>query len=109
VHVWPGPDCRGALYLDAGEGFGHREGALRRVHYACKPSGKGISVTAASTGPYPTWWTATTLVVHGVPRAPTDARTGGGGALAVQYDPALGAARVSLPGAGAEFPVRMRW
>ena len=109
VHVWPGPDCRGALYLDAGEGFGHREGALRRVHYACNPSGQGISVTAASTGPYPTWWTATALVVHCVPRAPTDARTAGGGALAVRYDPALASATVSLPGAGAEFSVRMRW
>ena len=31
LQVWPGPDCRGALYLDAGEGSGHRAGELRRL------------------------------------------------------------------------------
>jgi alpha-glucosidase len=109
IHVWPGPDCRGALYLDAGEGFGYREGALRRIDYKCTPGADGIAVTATSSGPYPTWWTATRLVVHGVPRAPTDARTAGGGALAVQWNPGLQAATAALPGGGAEWSVTLRW
>ncbi len=109
VHVWPGPDCRGALYLDAGEGFAYREGALRRVTYSCAPARDGIAVTATSSGPYPTWWTATQLVVHGVPRAPKHAWTAGGGALAVRWDASVQAATASLPGGGAEFSVTLRW
>jgi alpha-glucosidase len=113
VHVWPGPDCRGELYLDAGDGFGYRAGELRHVHYMCTPAADGISITAASAGPYPTWWTATNLVVHAVPRAPGDARVDGGtasgGALAVHWDSATQSATAVLPGGGAEWSVTLRW
>jgi alpha-glucosidase len=105
LEVWPGPDCRGELYLDAGEGFGYRRGELRRVSYTCAPSPDGISVTATSAGPFPTWWTATQVVVHGVPRAPTASA----GAADVRYDAARQAATATVPGGGAELSVGLRW
>lgn len=106
LHVWPGPDCRGELYLDAGEGFGYRSGELRRVSYSCQPAPDGIAVTATSTGSYPTWWTATEVVVHGVPRAPSAAT---GAAPGVRYDAARQAATATVPGGGSEFSVTLRW
>jgi alpha-glucosidase len=105
VHVWPGPDCRGELYLDAGDGFGYRAGELRRVSYSCAPSPEGIEVTATSSGSYPAWWSATRLVVHGVPRRPSMAS----GATKLRYDPGRQVATATVPGAGADFSVTLRW
>ena len=106
VEVWPGPDCRGELYLDAGDGFGYREGELRRVSYSCTPSPHGIAVTATSTGSYPTWWAATRVVVHGVPRQP---RVASGAAPSVRYDAVRQEATATVPGGGAELSVKLRW
>jgi alpha-glucosidase len=106
LHVWPGPDCRGELYLDAGDGFGYRSGELRRVSYSCKPSPDGIAVSATSTGSYPAWWTATQVVVHGVPRPPAAAS---GADTSVRYDAARQAATVTVPGGRAELSVSLRW
>jgi len=105
IEVWPGPDCRGELYLDAGEGFGYRTGELRRVTYDCVEANDSITVSAASRGTYPTWWTATRLVVHGVPRAPrAESET-----LALRYDATRREATATLPGSGSEFSVTLRW
>ena len=105
LHVWPGPDCRGELYLDAGDGFGYRQGELRRVSYACRPSPDGIAITATSSGSYPTWWSATQVVVHGVPRQPTIAS----GASMLRYDAARQAATATVPGGSADLSVSLRW
>ena len=104
LEVWPGPDCRGELYLDAGEGYGYRDGELRRVHYTCTPAEGGIEVTASSEGPFPPWWSATLVVVHGVPRPPAAADR-----AEVQYDAARQAATVAIPGGRADFTVDLRW
>ncbi len=109
LHVWPGPDCRGELYLDAGEGFGYRAGALRRIHYSCVPAEGSITVSATSVGPYPTWWTATEVVVHGVPREPTAEAGADGASPAVRYDAARQAATATVPGGGADLSVTLRW
>lgn len=107
LEVWPGPDCRGELYLDAGDGFGYRAGELRRVSYSCTPSADGISVTARSEGSYPPWWTATRVVVHGVPRAP--AATVGAGHHAASWDAGRQAVTVTVPGGGADLSLALRW
>jgi alpha-glucosidase len=109
LHVWPGPDCRGALYLDAGEGFGHQAGELRRIRFACEEGPAGITITAASEGSFPTWWSAAELVVHGAPGVPAAASEAGGAALQTRYDPARRTATALLPGGAADFSVTLRW
>jgi alpha-glucosidase len=108
LDVWPGADCQGALYLDAGDGFGYRGGELRRVRFRCEARPDGIAVSARSEGTFPTWWTATQVVVHGVPRAPRLAR-GPAGATAPVRDPAAASATVALPGAGADWAIELSW
>ena len=105
LEVWPGPECRGELYLDAGEGFGYRSGELRRLSFTCTPIPEGMEVTSTSAGSYPTWWSAIQVVVHGVPRPPTATGT----AVEVTYDAARQAATATVPGGGAEFTVRLSW
>jgi alpha-glucosidase len=107
LEVWPGSDCRGELYLDAGEGHGYRAGELRRIHYTCTPAEGGIAVSATSEGPFPTWWSATEVVVHGVPRPPS-AEVGGAPAD-VRYDEARQAATVTVPGGEADLSVTVSW
>jgi len=108
VQVWPGPDCQGSLYLDAGDGFGYREGALRRVAFRCQAGPEGVTVSAASRGDFPTWWTSTQVVVHGVPRTPRLGRAPLDAAAPI-HDPAAGSATVSLPGAGADWSLEVKW
>jgi alpha-glucosidase len=107
LHVWPGPGCRGELYLDAGEGFDYRAGALRRIHYSCTVTEGSIAVSATSEGRFPTWWNATDVVVHGVPRPPV--AEAGGALTEVRYDAVRGTATVTVPGGGAELSVAVSW
>jgi len=109
VDVWPGASCAGGLYLDAGDGFGYAAGELRRVAYACTPEAAGIAVTSqTAAGSYPTWWTSTRLVVHGVPAQPTSVLLGGA-TPPWSYDADAKALTVTLAGAGADWTVRAGW
>jgi alpha-glucosidase len=111
VHVWPGKDCAGALYLDDGASVAYRAGdagASRRVVYACQATNGGIDVAATSTGGYPTWWRATEVVVHGVPRAPREVKATGF-AGAPRHDAAARTLTVTIPGGGADWTVTARW
>ncbi|MGC4000225.1 MAG: glycoside hydrolase family 31 protein [Anaeromyxobacter sp.] len=109
LDVWPGDDCRGRLYLDDGESFAYREGALRRVAYTCAARPGGITVQASSTGTYATWWSGTALVIHGVPSAPTEVTAAGVEAPGWSYDAAAQALTIQLPGGGADWTVTAAW
>jgi alpha-glucosidase len=66
LHVYPGPDCRGALYQDAGDGFGYRTGAFYRARFRCEVSGGTVTVRRdAVEGRLRPWWRSVRVVVHG--------------------------------------------
>ncbi|MFO0582563.1 MAG: glycoside hydrolase family 31 protein [Anaeromyxobacter sp.] len=109
VDVWPGAACAGALYLDAGDGFGQAAADARRVAYACTPGTASVTVTSqTAAGTYPTWWSETRLVVHGVPSAPVTVKKGDA-AVPFTYDAAGKAATVTLAGGGADWAVQLAW
>jgi alpha-glucosidase len=109
LEVWPGEDCTGNLYLDAGDGYGYQTGELRRITWSCQPHANGISVSSATvSGAFPTWWSSTRVVVHGVPRAPTAVTIG---ANSVPFDYAEGAQTLTatVPGALADWILAANW
>jgi alpha-glucosidase len=97
LHVYPGPDCRGALYLDDGVSLDYREGAYLRREIRCAAGERSLEVRlAAREGRYPPWWSAVSLVVHGLKAAPRRVLLDGGAAASV-FDRAHGTATVRLP------------
>ncbi len=108
LDVWPGGQCSGSLYLDAGDGYGYQTGDLRRIAYTCVASASGISVLSSSTGAFATWWNSTQVVVHGVPRTPATVDSGGI-TPSWQYNPASYSLTVMLPGDAADWTVTASW
>ncbi len=73
LHVYPGPDCAGSLYLDDGVSFDYRAGRFLRCSYRCEPTATGLLIREAATeGAYPGWWTEVAVILHDVdaPRDP---------------------------------------
>jgi alpha-glucosidase len=63
LHVYPGDDCRGELYLDDGVSI---EGASLRQAITCHVTAKGVSLHfARREGSYPPWWKSIQVTLHG--------------------------------------------
>jgi alpha-glucosidase len=109
LEVWPGADCRGALYHDDGESFAYQKGAFRRVAYECERTDASLTVRARSTGTHPVWWNETRVVIRDVPRAPLKVLDASGAALVHVFDTAKKTLNVTLPGRVADFELRASW
>jgi len=98
LRVYPGPDCKGGVYLDDGHSFAYKRGAWLRQEFSCEVDAAGLRVKVARpTGGYPAWWKSLDIVVHDWPTANTSATLSGGGKPAVHYDAAARTLRVSIP------------
>ena len=109
LDVWPGERCEGSLYLDDGQTLAYENGAFRRISYVCQPHRNDIGIRSESSGTFATWWRGTRLVVHGISRAPRSAVDARGTALAHEYDEEHHRATVHLPGASADWVVRLTY
>ncbi len=91
--VYPGPDCRGAIYLDDGVSFAYRRGEALRQVVRC--DGRGLAFDARE-GRYRPWWREIHVVVHGwtraVPRVVLEGRT-----IPAQVDAATETLTFDLP------------
>ena len=109
LDVWPGEACEGSLYLDAGDGYGYQAGELRRVGFACDATESGITVrSTTASGAFPTWWSSTRVVIHGVPRAPSGVTSGVAG-MQWQYAEDSQVVVATLPGGLADWSVSAAW
>jgi alpha-glucosidase len=63
LHVYPGADCRGELYIDDGVSI---SGPSLRQQVTCNATGKGVTLHfGAREGSYPAWWKSIAVTVHG--------------------------------------------
>jgi alpha-glucosidase len=63
LHIYPGEDCRGQLYLDDGVSVA---GPNLRQQVTCTVSAKGIALHfGAREGSYSPWWNSIAVSVHG--------------------------------------------
>jgi alpha-glucosidase len=77
LRVYPGEDCKGALYQDDGHTFAYQKGEFLRIEYTCSVS--SASVTIRSTiekNAYKPWWSSAELTMYGAAAAPKEVRVG---------------------------------
>jgi alpha-glucosidase len=60
--VYPGADCRGALYLDDGESLAYKSGGYLRQSLTCDAASLSFG---KREGTFPPWWTGFDVVIHG--------------------------------------------
>jgi alpha-glucosidase len=90
LDIYPGPDCRGDLYLDDGLTV---NGAKLRQTIRCSVTAKGLSLQFGSRrGSYKPWWKSIAVTVHGWKG---DAAVRGGSPAS--YDPSAQTLRFSIP------------
>ncbi len=65
LHVYPGPDCRGALYADDGTSFAYRSGGFLRLAYRGETTAGGTVLREADrSGSFRPWWREVEIVLH---------------------------------------------
>jgi alpha-glucosidase len=98
LRVYPGPDCRGSLYLDDGTTFDYRRGAFVRLALSCAEGAEGVTVrTGAAEGSFSPWFSSLTFAIHGAKTRPKQVTVGGKPVRAFTYDAAKHVVNVSAP------------
>jgi alpha-glucosidase len=73
LRVFPGPDCKGELYVDDGKTFAYRDGNFLRMSFTCNVAQdqSRINVHIGShRGNYPVWWHQIIIEVNGISQKP---------------------------------------
>jgi alpha-glucosidase len=98
LRVYPGPDCRGSLYMDDGATFDYRKGEFLRLAASCQESADSVRVTTgAAEGSYKPWFGSIAFVIHGLRAAPKQVTVDGKPVHDFRYDGAKKAVTVVTP------------
>ncbi|HEX4049137.1 MAG TPA: TIM-barrel domain-containing protein [Elusimicrobiota bacterium] len=106
LHVYPGPDCRGALYQDDGRTFAYQRGKYLRESFSCLAAPESVTVeNHVEHDGYKPWWSTAKLVVYGFKKAPREARVADKASSGWTYDGKTGAVSVIVPHARKDWRV----
>jgi alpha-glucosidase len=110
LHVYPGPQCRGSIYLDDGHTFRYQQGEYLRQTLTCQSDGNSVSVNfGARQGSYAPWWKFFEVVIYDWPSAHAEAKVSGSTyPLKTSYDAKQHALHVTLADVSAEAELRIR-
>jgi alpha-glucosidase len=87
LRVYPGPDCRGSLYLDDGDTFDYRRGAFARLPLACTETADTVTVqTGPVEGAYTPWFSSIVYSIHGAKAKPKQVAVAGKPVRDFAYD-----------------------
>lgn len=65
LHVYPGNDCSGDIYLDDGHSLGFTRGAFLRQTIRCTRDGRGLHILFDKReGSFRPWWQHVAVIVH---------------------------------------------
>lgn len=109
IHVFPGPNCQGAVYADDGNTFAYKKGVFQRTSFTCESSSAGTTVNiAAPQGTFLPWWKEFDVTVHGLTAAPHSVTVGTEATSNFKFDPQAGTVSVSVP-AGSARRIAVRY
>src|SRR5262249_48616887 len=98
LRVYPGPDCKGSLYLDDGVSFDYRKGAFLRVPFSCAEGADAVSVTAGpAAGTFTPWFSSVAYAIHAAKGKPRQVTIAGTPVRTFSYDAARKVVTVTAP------------
>jgi alpha-glucosidase len=98
LRVYPGPDCRGSLYMDDGVTLDYQKGVFLRLGASCRENADGVSVkTDPAEGSYVPWFRSMAFVIHGLRSAPRSVAVDGKPARDFRYDRAKKIVTIVVP------------
>lgn len=106
LHVYPGPNCRGSIYMDDGNTFAYKHGEFQRTSMTCEASSSSTTVSIASPeGTFVPWWKEFNVVVHGISAAPRSVSVNGSATTNFKFDRQSGGVSVLVPAGRAQHVV----
>jgi alpha-glucosidase len=110
LHVYPGSQCSGSLYLDDGHTFRYQKGEYLRQSFACESDAKSLRLTFhAREGSYSPWWKFIEVVIYDWPSAHAEAKFSSSTyPLKTSYDPKQHALHMTLADVSTEAELTVR-
>jgi len=110
LRVYPGSDCKGAIYLDDGHSFAYQHGQFLRQDFTCDADAKSVRLHFhARQGSFAPWWKFVEVVVYDWPSARAEAKVSGSTyPLKTTYDPKQHALHVTLADQATEAELTVR-
>ena len=98
LRVYPGPDCKGTLYLDDGTTFKYKDGDYLRENYTCETqTGKMILHLGAPSGDFHPWWKTVQVALYDWSSAQVRADLNGKAVTGSSYDSVHRILRIEIP------------
>ncbi len=110
LHVYPGPQCSGSLYVDDGHTFRYQHGEYLRQTFTCQSDGNSMRLNFhARQGSYTPWWKFVEVVIYDWPSAHAEAKFSSSTyPLKTSYDAKQHALHVTLADVSAEAELSIR-
>src|SRR5262249_5870749 len=71
ISVYPGQECRGALYQDDGSPLAYRRGEFMRMQFSCESTTASLRLKFSTPqANYKSWWTEMKFVFYGLSSKP---------------------------------------
>ncbi len=97
ISVYPGPDCRGALYQDDGNTLAYEHGEYTRMQFTCELRPESLKVNFSTPeARYKTWWGEMQFLLYGFASKPREIAVDGKRISDWQYDLARGMVSLKL-------------
>jgi alpha-glucosidase len=109
LRVYPGPDCKGSMYLDDGVTMNYQRGEFFRVNFSCRAdSGKITLKISRPEGKFSPWWTQIELVVYGIDSRPSQVLSGTVPVANWSYDDKARSMTAAIPNSSSEMEITIR-
>jgi alpha-glucosidase len=108
LRVYPGDDCKGALYQDDGHTLAYQKGEILHINYSCSVSSSSISIISGTQrNAFKPWWNSTALTIYGATAAPMEVRIGDRAIQDWHFDGQAHTVTLTVPDAVKNWSVRV--
>lgn len=110
LHVYPGSECNGSLYLDDGHTLRYQKGEFLRQTLTCKSDSKSLTLNFGKReGSFKPWWKLVEVVIYDWPSAHAEAKVSGSTyPLKTSYDAKQRALHVTMADVASEAELSVR-
>jgi alpha-glucosidase len=99
LRVYPGDDCRGALYQDDGHTFAYQRGEVLRMNFSCSAAASSVKIAGTvEKNTFQPWWTAVEITAYGAPSAPKRITVDGQPIADTHFDVTTHSVTFTIPG-----------